>query len=70
MLLFLQPESVLSVLIAGSLGLPLFLYKDWHYGATTVAGEGGGGSRHDDNKILNDNSREIVCKSQNPWHSS
>lgn len=29
-----------------------------------------GSPRHDGNKILNDDSGEIVCKSQNTWHSS
>lgn len=38
MLLFLHPETDLSVLIAGSWGLQLFLSRDWHYGVTTLAG--------------------------------
>lgn len=52
---FFLPGSALSVWIVESLRLLLFLYTDWHHGNTKIAGW----PRHDHNKILNGDSREI-----------
>lgn len=54
---FFLPGSVLSVWVVEYLGLLLFLYTDWHHGNRKIAGW----PRHDHNKILNGDSREIFC---------